>query len=174
MTKRISEEDADFKSVREEWARRAKACHTTDDLKTFVDELLANEYDYGAIVHACFAAAMAAFNVIEHSPQGGITGFQASCLMWMFIRQFGSHLPDAILHLRDWSRALYPQYESEFSHTVHHKTMGRLVELAKAKLAEAHSDPESLVHPDILSHWTLIAKGKAPFGLTVFGHETTT
>lgn len=166
MNKRISEEDADFKSVREEWAKRAKACRTTDDLKAFVDELLANTYDYGSIVHACFAAAMAGFNVIERGPQGGITGFQAGCLMWMFIRQFGSHGPDAILHLKDWSNALYPQYEPEFAHTMHPKTWDRLRELAKEKIAEA-GGRRDFVHANVLAHWESIADGKVPFGLTI-------
>lgn len=165
MSKRISEEDADFKSVREEWAKRAKACHTTDDLKAFVDELLSNTYDYGSVVHACFAAAMAGFNVIERSPQGGITGFQAGCLMWMFVRQFSSHGPDAILHLRNWTMALYPQYEDEFAHEVDSKTMARLVEMAKAKLNETRN--LTTVHPSVLAHWEAIASGVVPFGLTV-------
>lgn len=91
MTKKqIREEDADFNDVKAEWARRARECRTTEDMKLFIDELLGNSYDYGSIVHACFAAACAGYYVLEHSDHGGITSFQAGCLMWMFIRKFGS------------------------------------------------------------------------------------
>lgn len=167
MTKQINEEDPNFNDIKAEWLRRAKACNTPDDLKVFLEELLANEYDYGGIVHACFYAALAGYYVIEHSPQGGITWFQAGCLMWLFVRQFGS-FPDGPLQVRDWTKLLYPQYDDMFDRTVPKDVWERLQTLAREKLSEG-AEERIPACDDVVNRWRSVAAGVIPAGLRLEG-----
>lgn len=45
-------------------------------------------HDYGTIGHAVAASAIGAATAVDHSPTGGITGFQAGAIMWEFIQHW--------------------------------------------------------------------------------------
>ena len=74
--------------IHEEWYKQAKE-QTLETLPAFLNHLI-NDYghDYGTICHAIAAGAIGAAYALERSPQGGITGFQAGCIMWCFIRHW--------------------------------------------------------------------------------------
>ena len=106
----LSEESEEFKSVKEEWREEAKAT-TLDTLTKFVSHLCDDyDHDYGTIIHAMKAAATAAVSAVDHSPYGGITGFQASALSWELLREFRM-LSDGPLKLIAYENMLFPQYE---------------------------------------------------------------
>lgn len=67
--------------LHKEWYEEAKK-QTLNTLPAFVSNLVENySHDYGTICHAITAAALGAANAVEESPEGGITGFQANCIM---------------------------------------------------------------------------------------------
>jgi len=71
--------------VHKEWYVEARGM-TLDQLPKFVQRLTKDyQHDCGTICHAIAAAAVGAAWSVERGPQGGITGFQASCIMWEFI-----------------------------------------------------------------------------------------
>jgi hypothetical protein len=146
--------------VHKQWYEEAKK-QTLETLPAFLDKL-ANGYvhDYGTICHAHAAAAVGACWAMEHSEQGGITGFQASCIMWEFVKNWMSYTSP--LRLQDMSHMLYPQYKYSFT-TINKETWEWLQKEAKEKL-EKH---KVLVHPDVQKHWESIIAGEVPFGLKV-------
>lgn len=75
--KTITEED----KVHENWYKEAKDMDM-QKLPQFVNGLLEDyEHDYGTICHALSAAAVATMWAMNRDErQGGITGFQASCI----------------------------------------------------------------------------------------------
>ena len=73
-------------------------------------------HDYGTVCHAMAAiglAAMRAFDKTEGA-RGGITGFQAGCVMWQIIRQMNYRDNKCGLRLLDMDNLLYPQFEYKF------------------------------------------------------------
>ena len=74
--------------LEKEWFEDAKK-QTIETLPDFMNHVL-NDYDhdYGTIVHAVSACAIASAYAANHSENGGITVFQADCVMWNFIKQW--------------------------------------------------------------------------------------
>ena len=157
MSKVVTEED---KETIESWAKRAKK---TESVDAFIDNLITEyKHDYGTIVHATFAAMMAGMHRINNSEQGGITGFQASCLGWLLIREFFT-LGDSPTRLVKYEEMLYPQCEYKFKKTIDPKTWEYLKAQARQKL-EKESEYAS---PAVLGHWHSISNGVVPFGYTI-------
>ena len=155
--KTITKKDGTHK----EWYKDAKKVNTPDELAAFVTRLTTDySHDYGTICHACAACAIAAAWTVDHSPTGGITGFQAGCIMWEFIRNWMSL--DSPHRLVDFGNMLYPQYEDKFQKTIGSDVWKWLQEQAKEKLGD-----DGAVHGAVASHWKTIANGIVPFGYTV-------
>lgn len=159
------------------WRVKAKELKTTEELKTFMDSLI-NDYghDYGTICHAITAAAIGAAMVIDNSPQGGITGFQAGCIMWSFI-ELWIHEPGP-KKLVKYSDMLYPQYEHKFEKTIDKRTWEWLQKEAQRNVdkerAEAvDNQQEYPISPNVLAHWKSVARGEMPFGYTLEVEEAT-
>lgn len=87
MEKRVITEK-DNKDIIDGWFKAAKE-QTLETLPSFMNHIL-NDYthDYGTICHALTACAIGAAYAGDKSKQGGITGFQAGCIMWDFIRHW--------------------------------------------------------------------------------------
>lgn len=161
MTRRKITEETD-KPLLEAWKKRQP--ETPRELGAFVRELVEDyDHDYGTIIHAMHAAMVAAFQVIQRGPQGGITGFQANCLMWMLVEEFGPYEEGAPLRLVNMNDMLFPQYAHKFSKTIPGRLWSELQERAKESLA----DEEAHAHPDVVRHWKSIVAGRVPFGYTV-------
>ena len=59
------------------------------ELTALIEDILSVEHTYSSIVEGVAAAACAAARTINaHPEQGGITGFQASFVMWRFLEHF--------------------------------------------------------------------------------------
>lgn len=157
--KPITEESGEHKA----WKEQAEKIRTPEELSKFVRHLTEDyEHDYGTICHAITAAMLASYKVINNSPQGGITGFQASCIGWEMVEEFMGR-SEGGKRLMRYEDLLYPQYESKFR-TISSYTAEWLKKAAADKLAEHHANP---AHPNVMEHWKRLADGEIPFGLTV-------
>jgi len=155
--KKITEE----MKLQEQWYKDAKNV-AIETLSDFVRSLVKNyEHDYGTICHAVTASAIAAAYAVDHSKQGGITGFQASCIMWEFIRHW-MHYDNKPMRLIDYDDMLYPQYEPR-STSISPETWKYLKKKAvnNLKLFNNTSSPE------VIEHWKSIVAGKVPFGYKI-------
>ena len=152
----IKEEDG----IHKEWYKKAKE-QSLESLPAFLKHLTEDyKHDYGTICHAVASAALAAANAVDHSPGGGITGFQAGAIMWEFVQHWLGY-EDEPLRLVKYEEMLYPQYEHSFAKTISKDTWEWLRERAKSLLSEQHGISSVRIH------WESIAGGKVPFGYRV-------
>lgn len=143
-----------------EWYKEAEQI-TPETFMAFFNHL-ANDYkhDYGTICHAVSACAIAACSAMNETAQGGITGFQAGCVMWGFIQHW-MHF-DSPLRLINYGEMLYPQYSDEFEKTI---TINTFEWLQKEAIKRIETSKD--VHPDVVEHWKSIVDGKIPFGYKI-------
>lgn len=139
---------------------KAKAVRTHEELDQLLADIQKYHHDYGTIVYGCFAAMLGAFNYINRSPSGGITGFQAGCIGWEAVREFLSIKGAA--RILDFNNLLFPQYEENFEKFISPEVWKDLQEKAQENLAN-----EKQVADRVREHWTLVAAGNVPFGFKV-------
>lgn len=149
--------------LQDEWFKKAESMKP-DDFPEFFRELTEDyEHDYGTVCHAMAAiglAAMWAFNKSEGA-RGGITGFQAGCVMWEVIRHMNYEDNKCGLRLLNMDDLLYPQYEHKFR-SISSNTWEAVQEEAQKRLSE-----RGTAHPNVVAHWKSIVNGKIPFGLRI-------
>ena len=131
----------------------------------FMDHVM-NDYvhSYGTVCHAvaaCGIAAAYAANKMDGA-RGGLTGFQASFVMWDFIRQWQYSYNKCGLRIVDYDNMLYPQYEDKFQKTITKDVWESLQREAKKSLENSDYAAERVVR-----HWQSIVNGKVPFGYRV-------
>lgn len=150
-------------NLQDEWFKKTKSMKP-DDFPEFFRELTEDyEHDYGTVCHAMAAiglAAMWAFNNSEGA-RGGITGFQAGCVMWEVIRHMNYENNKCGLRLLDMDDLLYPQYEHKFT-AISKDTWDAVKKEAQNRLLERGN-----AHPKVVAHWKSIVNGKIPFGLRI-------
>ena len=131
--KTISEE----MNVQKEWYAKAKDM-TLEELPDFLQHLMADyQHDYGTICHAMTAGALATMWAMDHTDQGGITGFQAGAIMWEFIRNWAYTDNKTSLKIINYDDFLYPQYGHKFDKTMSAETWATIQKEAAAKIKEA-------------------------------------
>lgn len=152
------------KDLINKWYEEARDM-TPEKLPEFIRKLTQDyKHDYGTICHAVTAAAIGAAWSIDHSPEGGITGFQAGCIMWEFIRKWMDK--QGPLRLVDFDDMLYPQYDHKFQKTIDSDTWEWLQEQAKVRMYDCEISNSS-ASKSVRDHWQSIMDGKVPFGYTV-------
>lgn len=151
-----------------DWFGEAK-WQTLETLPAFINHIMGDyEHDYGTVCHAVAACALAAAYAADNSENGGITGFQASFVMWDFIRQWAKPNNKTALRLVDYDDMLYPQYADRFEKTIPRSIWVDLQNEAVKKLgAAANLADGHEVHGAVVDHWKSIAGGKVPFGYTI-------
>lgn len=131
-----------------------------EDLEKFVKHLTEDYiHDYGTICHAMSIGSIATMWAMDHSNAGGITGFQAGCIMWENIKNWMTEYKDVPLKLVNYRDMLYPQYERKYQKVLSDDTFAWLKEQATKNLED-----KSFAHPDIIAHWETVAAGNVPFG----------
>lgn len=148
----------------DKWFADAKK-QTFETLPDFIRHVM-NDYghDYGTVVHAIGACAVAtawACHRMEGA-RGGITGFQAGCVMWDFVRHWQYESNKCGLRIIDWDNLLYPQYADYFGGTISREVWEAVQKMAKELLEKRNAACGSVV-----SHWESIVDGKVPFGLAI-------
>lgn len=130
-------------------------------LNDFIIEIIESNQDYGTIVYGCVASMIAAFNVVNRSKAGGITGFQAGCVGREIMQKF--LLIKSPYKIVEYEKMLFPQYAKEFQKTIPKEVWDDLKKKAKEKVLK-HSD---FCSPDVLYHWKKVSEGWVPFGYEV-------
>lgn len=154
--------DEQLAEIRAKWNERARTI-TFAELPDFLDELRTYTHDYSTCVYAMSAAAVASCRALNATL--GITGFQAGCVMWEFIKEFMGYR-DEPLRLVHYETMLYPQYERNYDRVISGDTWAWLQAQAKAKIEKAHDECQT-IHGDVLGHWQSIVDGVVPFGYRV-------
>lgn len=148
--------------VHEQWFTEAREM-TMDELPAFLNRLMDDYgHDYGTVIHALTAGAVATCWAMNKHEQGGITGFQAGCLMWEFIRRWNKESNKCGLRLVDYDDFLYPQYEDRFNTTISPETWEAIQKEAQGKL-----DENSSANMAVIEHWESIVAGIVPFGYSI-------
>lgn len=136
----LSEGSEQFQTIKAEWQEKAKKC-TIETLPAFLSELTEKyQHDYGTICHAVAIAAVAAAWAVNHSPTGGITGFQAGAIMWQFIREWNCSGNKTGLRLVDYDNFLYPQYEDKFQNVLSKDVWANIQKEAHHKIEDANKE----------------------------------
>ena len=130
-----------------------------EDFEKLFKEVAEFPHDYGTIVHACAVMMQAAFSLVNETPKGGITGFQASYLGKLLLREF-SHIGDGPYKIVSYDNFLFPQYENDYDKTISSHVQQWLIKKAFEKL-------ESHPNANVADHWHAITQGHVPFGYTV-------
>lgn len=139
--------------------QKVELVNTLDDLNALIKEIVEYNHDYGTIVYGMVGAMKAAFRVVDKSPSGGITGFQAGFLGWALFREYSS-VGDGPLKIVKYENMLFPQYEKSFTDRVIDKsTFEWLQNRAKENMSK-YPDAHELVK----AHQTNIINGIVPFG----------
>ena len=129
-----------------------------DELISFLQNVKENcNYGYGEAPRAIAQAALATAWYL--SSEFGITGFQASFVMWDFILDWQYRNNKCGLKMIDYDDMLYPQYEHKFEKTLSTDTFEALQKEA-SKLFEDSKG----AHQEVIKHWKSIVDGKVPFG----------
>jgi hypothetical protein len=121
-------------------------------------------HDYGTVVHATAASSLAAGHLL--ASQQGITGFQAGCVNWEWIKRWNCW--EGPMQIRRFQNMLYPQYDYTFGPTISTETWKWLQEQAVESLARNSKEEEPLgASTRVVEHWQSIVAGEVPFGYTV-------
>lgn len=159
----ITEED----HLEEVWFKQAKE-QTLETLPDFINHVMNDYYhDYGTVCHAISACAIAAAYAADNSDSGGITGFQAGCIMWDFIHQWMYSGNKCGMRIVDYDNMLYPQYGYKYEKTISSGTWQSIQKEAKKNLDDYHSGVDHCVAQPVLDHWQSIVDGEIPFGYTI-------
>jgi uncharacterized UPF0160 family protein len=136
------------------------------DLEEFITRLIKQyDHDYGTIVKAMCAGMMATMSAMnKDEKQGGITGFQASCLMWELMKHFNLRNNKCGAKLINYDDMLYPQKFEDFTSKAITTHIWESLKKEAEKNIKERSDN---CHPDVLKHWEDIVNGIVPFGYYV-------
>ena len=154
------ENDREFE-VRDQLQNERKNIKTFEDLVSFLQKVKETcNTGYGTAPRSIAQAALATAWYL--SADFGITGFQASFVMWDFIRDWLFPSNKCGMKIVDYDEMLYPQYWDKFEKTITKDTFEALQEAARKNLEDAKQ-----VHPNVVAHWKYIADGNVPFGYVI-------
>ena len=157
----IDENEANEFKVKEQLENERKNIKSFDDLIAFLQKVK-DTYNtgYGIAPRAIAQAALATAWYL--SSEFGITGFQASFVMWDFIMDWQYRNNKCGMRIVNYDDMLYPQYEYKFDKIMSKETFETLQKEARNNLLNRES-----AHPNVISHWLDIISGKPPFGYTI-------
>lgn len=125
--------------IQDEWFKEANSSMTPEKFPEFFRHLSEDYvHDYGTVCHAMAAVALAAMWAFNNSEgaRGGITGFQAGCVMWQVIREWNYKNNKTGLRIQDMDNLLYPQYEYKFN-TIDKDVWKAVQEEARSRIKES-------------------------------------
>lgn len=147
--------------VKAQLEKERKDIKSFDDLVSFLQRVKDNcNTGYGTAPRAIAQAALATAWFL--SSDFGITGFQAGCVMWDFIRDWSYSGNECGMKIVDYDKMLYPQYDYHFEKTIRRDTFEALQEAAKKNLEKSKFASSAVVN-----HWKSIVDGNVPFGYVI-------
>ena len=151
-------------NVHETWYKEAHD-QTVDSLAGFITHLMGDyQHDYGTVCHAIAASMMAAMYAANNTESGGITGFQASAVMWEVVKHINYSSNKIGLRIVDYDNMLYPQYKYKFEEKTLSPDRFRKLQKEAEELLKNESDH---ANPKVVEHWKSIVDGNVPFGYTI-------
>ena len=148
--------------VKAQLEKERKNIKSFDDLVAFLQRVKDNcNTGYGTAPRAIAQAALATAWYL--ASDFGITGFQAGCTMWDFIRDWNYSGNKCGLKIVDYDNMLYPQYDDYFEKTIRRDVFEALQEEAEKNLRNS----TQYTHPAVINHWKSIVDGDVPFGYVV-------
>lgn len=146
--------------VKKELQEGRKQIKTFDGLIDFLRDVK-GKYNtgYGEAPRAIAQACLAVGDFL--AKDFGITGFQASFVMWDFVCDWQYPHNKCGLRILDFDNMLYPQYEFKFAKTISFEQFEGIKKQAKENLKNSNA------HPKVIEHWKSIADGNIPFGFTI-------
>ena len=147
--------------AQEIFEKERKNIKSLDDLMNYIQNIRDN-YDigYDTAPRAIAQAALATSYYL--ADMFGITGFQASCVMWDFIKDWSFRGNKCGLKIVNYDDMLYPQYNHKFQKTIKKDTFEALQKAAENNLKK-HQYSSSAV----IKHWESIVDGNVPFGYII-------
>lgn len=156
----IETESREFE-VKAQLENERKNIKTFDELISFLQRVKDTcNTGYGTAPRAIAQAALATAWYL--SSDFGITGFQASFVMWDFVLDWLYCSNECGLKMVNYDDMLYPQYAYKFEKTISKDTFEALQKTAKKNLEEHNG-----AHPAVIAHWKSIVDGNVPFGYVV-------
>lgn len=147
--------------VKEQLEKERKDIKSFDDLVSFLQRVKDTcNTGYGTAPRAIAQAALATAWYL--ASDFGITGFQAGCTMWDFIRDWSYSGNECGMKIVDYDEMLYPQYDYKYEKTISKDVFEALQKTAKKRLEESE-----YAHPAVINHWKSIVDGNVPFGYIV-------
>lgn len=153
--------------IKRTWFKECRT-QTIETLLAFMESVLNNDavnWDrtdpdicYDMCVHAVAACALAA--AWAANERAKLSGFQASFVMWDFIRQWFFSDNRCGLRILDFDNMLYPQYEDKFDKTITQDTFDAI----RKRAEELLRDKNEYAVDAVRQHWASIAAGGIPFG----------
>lgn len=147
--------EEDKKMLRRLWEYEPAS---VDEFIEYLDQTF--EFDYGTICHAIAAVGIAAMKQMNRTSQGGISGFQANAIMWIFIRNWGGY--GGPMQLINYEQMLFPQSAEHFTKEI----TPECFEWLKTKARDTLINAESMA-PEVRAHLISILEGNVPFGYTI-------
>jgi hypothetical protein len=158
MEQMVEVNEFDF---RDDLRKRRLEIGTFEELTAFLKHVEENgNCGYAAAPRAMAQASLAvAYYLCD---KFGITGFQAGCVMWDFVREWMYKSNKTGLKIIDFDDMLYPQYQYKYEKTIPDYVWEAMQKEAASRMAEREG-----VHPDVYAHWKSIVDGNVPFGYVV-------
>ena len=152
-------DEFEVKKLLEEKRRDIKSF---DDLVNFLKEVKDNyNTGYGTSVRSSAQACLAV--AWYFASEFGLTGFQAGCLLWDFIKDWKFSDNKTGMALINYDEMLYPQYKDRFEKTISSQVWEELQKEAKRLLDEDNG----FACESVREHWKSIAEGNVPFGYDI-------
>lgn len=134
-----------------QWYDNAKNM-TLDNLPYFINHLTQDyTHDYDTVVHAISAAMLATMNAMNNAPGFGITGYQASFIMWEMVHNISFRHNKTGLKIVDYDNFLCPQYNYLFEKTINKNTWVSLQRQAADYIK--HNDYAKEAYAKELEEW---------------------
>ncbi len=128
----IENDNREFE-VKAQLENERKNIKSFDDLVSFLERVKDTcNTGYGTAPRAIAQAALATAWYL--STEFGITGFQAGCAMWDFIRDWNYSTNECGMKIVDYDTMLYPQYAYKFEKTISKDIFEALKKAAKKNL----------------------------------------
>lgn len=142
--------------------QKGKDVKKIEELADLIEEVETKfNYGYGVAPRCIGAVSAVVANYL--SAKMGITGFQASCAMWDFIKSYTYTSNECGMKLIDYDTMLYPQYDYRFEKIISKDVWELLKNKAKEKLEKDGNNACERV----VEHWKSIINGNVPFGYVV-------
>ena len=164
----IKDEDKKVNAINwEELSKKADKL-TIDEIVSYMNELETVGKGYENSIKATGLAAVAAAWIM--CKKLGLTGFQASCVNFEFLKEWFYSSNKSGIGIIDYDNMLYPQYKYKFEKTISEDMWNSIRQAAIDNIKEVE-ETHSPVSKRVYNHWKKIAEGKVPFGYKIIKNK---